>query len=56
MGMTRVQYSRTDMLWLLTSRNTRTATKPTAEQKVMCQSVRAIGKGKPLYASTHCML
>lgn len=54
MGMTRVQYSRADRLWLLTSPSTRTAMKPTAEQKAMCHSVRVMGKGKSLYASTHC--
>lgn len=54
MGITRVQYSLTVMLWLPTSLNTRTAMKPTAEQKAMCHRVRAMGKGKPLYANTHC--
>mgnify|MGYP001807545086 CR=1 FL=1 len=53
MGSTRVQYSLTLMLWLLTSLNTRTAMNPTAEQKVMCHRVSAMGKGNPLYANTH---
>jgi hypothetical protein len=53
-GMTRVQYSRTVMLWLFTRPNTRTAMNPAAEQKAMCHTVRAMGKGKPLYARTHC--
>jgi hypothetical protein len=46
-GRTRLQYSLALMLWLLTSLSTRTAMKPTVEQKVMCHMVRAMGKGKP---------
>ena len=32
----------------LTTLKTLTARNPTPEQNIMCQSVRAIGKGKPL--------
>ena len=55
MGSTRLQYSRAVMLWLLTTLKTRTARKPTVEQKTMCHSVSVMGKGKPLYASTHLL-
>ena len=54
MGATRVRYSRGFMLCEGTSLSNRTAVNPTAEQNIMCQSVSAIGKGKPLYASSHC--
>ncbi len=55
MGMTRLRYSRAGMLWLLTSLSTRTARKPTVEQKSICQTVSAMGKGKPLYARSHLL-
>lgn len=55
MGNTLVMYSRAVMLCDLTTRNTRTASTPTKEQKPMCHSVRAIGKGKPLYARSHLL-
>jgi hypothetical protein len=29
---------------------------PTAEQNIMCHSVRAIGNGNPENANSHCML
>lgn len=54
MGMTRVMYSLAVMLCDLTSPSTRTAKQPIAEQKPMCHIVKAIGNGKPLYASSHC--
>ncbi len=47
MGMTRIMYSLADILCDLTTLNTRTARKPTVEQKSMCHMVRAMGNGKP---------
>ena len=52
MGMTRFMYSAADMLWLLTSLRMRTHMKPIVEQKDMCHTVSAMGKGKPEKASS----
>ncbi len=48
-------YSRAGILWLFTTLSTRTQSTPTKEQKNMCHTVKAIGKGKSLYASNHLL-
>lgn len=54
-GITRLRYSLVLISCVRTSLNTLQHSSPTTEQNAICQRVKAIGNGNPLYAKSHLL-